>query len=236
VLRRSPIATRPQIALAAVMTAVAAAATVTAQFTLPSDPPVSLVERFLAPQQQPLVSYRASRHLTAVTRGGKMRGTMDVVTEFDHRGFRYEVASESGSELIRHRVLVPALEAERKATGGPDAARMALTRENYEFSDVSAHENLTKVDIRPRRKHGMLISGSLFFVSDTADLVRIEGEPTDRPSFWTRKVKIVREYERVGGIRVPIAMRSTAEVLLVGTSEFSMTYQYEQINGTPIAN
>jgi hypothetical protein len=219
------------------MLAVAAAATITAQIAPAFDSGPGPLERFLAPQQEPLVSYRASRHLTASTRGGKMRGTMEVVTEFDpHRGFRYEVASETGSELIRHRVLVPALEAERKATGGPDAARMALTRDNYEFSEIRGDtDNLMKFDIRPRRKHGMLISGSVFLVSDTADLVRIEGEPTERPSFWTRKVKIIREYERVGGVRVPVAMRSTAEVLLVGTSEFAMTYQYEQINGTPIS-
>jgi hypothetical protein len=243
VIRRSPIATRPLKAFAAVMFAAGAAGTVVAarvptQIVIPETNP-GLVERFLAPQEQPLVSYRAFRHLTASTRGGKMRGTMDVWTEFDpHRGFRYEVASEEGSELIRHRVLVPALEAERKATGGPDAARMALTRDNYDFTGISSgdRENLMRVDIRPRRKHGMLISGAVFLAGDTADLIRIEGEPTDRPSFWTRKVRIVREYDRVGGVRVPVAMRSTAEVLLVGTSDFAMTYRYELVNGTPIAN
>ena len=38
--------------------------------------PVGLVERFLAPDQQPLVSYRAFRRLAASTRGGKMNGSI----------------------------------------------------------------------------------------------------------------------------------------------------------------
>ena len=41
----------------------------------------------------------------------------------------------------------------------------------------------------------MLIDGSLFLRSDSADLVRVEGELSQRPSFWTRKVRIVREYD-----------------------------------------
>jgi hypothetical protein len=62
----------------------------------------------------------------------------------------------------------------------------------------------------------------------------VEGEPTERPSFWTRHVKIIREYARVGGVRVPVSMRSTADVLVVGASNFSMTYRYTEINGVPV--
>jgi hypothetical protein len=75
----------------------------------------------------------------------------------------------------------------------------------------------------------------VFLTGDTADLVRVEGEPSERPSFWTRHVHIVREYARVGGVRVPVAMHSTADVLIVGSSTFSMTYQYSDINGSPVA-
>ena len=80
----------------------------------------------------------------------------------------------------------------------------------------------------------MLIDGSLFLRSDSADLVRVEGELSQRPSFWTRKVRIVREYDRLDGVHVPVAMRSTADVLIVGSSSFSMTYQYAEINGRAV--
>jgi hypothetical protein len=57
---------------------------------------------------------------------------------------------------------------------------------------------------------------------------------SQRPSIWTKRVHVVREYDRVEGVHVPVSMRSTADVLLVGTSSFSMTYRYVEINGKPV--
>ena len=44
-------------------------------------------------------------------------------------------------------------------------------------------------------------------------------------------MRIVREYARLEGVHVPVAMRSTADVLIVGASPFAMTYRYVEING-----
>ncbi|HEX7139595.1 MAG TPA: hypothetical protein VF219_17210, partial [Vicinamibacterales bacterium] len=127
-----------------------------------------------------------------------------------------------------------ALEAEQAAVSSGDRDQAALTVANYEFLGMSpAPVNLVKVDVRPRRKHVMLVDGSLFLEAESADLVRIEGELSRRPSLWTRNVKIQREYARVEGVHVPVAMSSTASVLVVGTSTFSMTYKYVEVNGTP---
>ena len=195
-----------------------------------------LIDRFLAPDHTPLVSYRAFRRLTASTRGGRMQAAVEAWTTLDAKqGLSYQITSEEGSETIRHHVLIAALNAEQKAVRGADAERMALTRENYDFLGVSDDSgSVLRVGIRPRRKQAMLINGSVFLEGDTADLVRVEGEPAERPSFWTRHVRIVREYARLSGVRVPIAMHSTADVLIVGASDFSMTYRYTQINGSPV--
>ncbi len=90
------------------------------------------------------------------------------------------------------------------------------------------------MDVRPKRKAVMLVNGALFIEADSADLVRIEGELSKRPSFWTRRVRVIREYERLEGVHVPVSMSSTADVLIVGASTFSMTYRYTEINGKPI--
>ncbi len=80
----------------------------------------------------------------------------------------------------------------------------------------------------------MLIAGAAFVSRDDADLVRVEGLLSKRPSFWTRKVYVVRRYARIDGVRVPVEMQSSASVLLVGESSFSMTYQYTNINGRAV--
>jgi hypothetical protein len=46
----------------------------------------------------------------------------------------------------------------------------------------------------------MRVYGSVFLEEELADLVRIEGELSKRPSFWTRKVQIMREYRRIDGV------------------------------------
>jgi hypothetical protein len=192
--------------------------------------------RFFAPTTPPLVSYRARRHLSAETRGGRTSASLDAMTALDPvAGFSFQVVSEDGSGIIRHRVLLAALEAEQKAVRGDESRQAALTPDNYDFLTASqATDSLVKVDIRARRRQMMLIDGALFLEPDNAQLVRLEGNLSARPSFWTRKVRVVREYAEIAGVHVPVAMRSTADVLIVGASTFEMTYQYEEINGRAI--
>lgn len=188
--------------------------------------------RFFAPTTPPLVSYRAHRRLSATTRGGKMTASLVAVTALDPTaGFSYQVLSEEGSGIILNHVLRPALDAEQKAVRASDSRQSALTTDNYDFLTMSqGSDSLLKVDIRPRRKHVMLVDGSLFLKPDNSELVRVEGALSARPSFWTRKVHIVREYAEIAGVHVPISMRSVADVLIVGSSTFEMTYEYDEIN------
>jgi hypothetical protein len=225
---------------AALAMAVMAGAAASANVFLEQQPAggrMALLDRFLAPDDQPLLSYRAFRHLSATTRGGHMSASIDVWTTLDPvHGFTYEITSMEGSPLIQKKVLIAALEAEQKAVESANKGQSALTLANYEFLDVSPLDaHLVKVDVRPRRKHVMLVNGTIVIESDSADLVRVEGELSQRPSFWTRRVHVVREYDRVGGIHVPISMKSTADVLIVGSSSFSMTYRYSEINGKHVS-
>jgi len=66
--------------------------------------------------------------------------------------------------------------------------------------------------------------------------VRLEGELAKNPSFWTRRVHIVRHYQRFLGIRMPVALETTAAVRIAGRSTFRVTYEYESINGQHLGN
>lgn len=195
------------------------------------------IGRFLAPDQDPLVSYRAFRRLTASTRGGKMSASLEAWTTLDPvRGFTFQITAREGSGLIQGRVLVAALDAERDAVKATDRDQSALTPANYDFLDISPEDaGVVKMDVRPKRKNVMLVNGALFIDAESADLVRVDGELSKRPSFWTRRVHVTREYERLEGVHVPVSMSSTADVLIVGASTFSMTYRYTEINGKTIA-
>jgi hypothetical protein len=97
--------------------------------------------------------------------------------------------------------------------------------------DVPDADGLAAVGVKPRRKDVLLVEGAIFVQPSDGDLARIEGRLSKTPSFWTRRVDVVRRYQRLGGVRVPVSIESVAHVLIAGRSTFKMTYEYETING-----
>jgi hypothetical protein len=192
------------------------------------------LDRYLSTVGDPAPSYRAKRVLTA--RAGSREATLVAMTTVDASGqFSYQVISEEGSGIIRSKVLRPALEAEQKAKSRDQASRAAVTPANYTFEPGgAAGDGVERVRIKPRRNEAMMIDGSIMLDADDGDLMKIEGTLVKRPSFWTRKVQIRREYARIAGARVPVSMSSVADVLFVGRSTFDMRYEYESINGFPV--
>src|SRR5262249_857625 len=161
---------------------------------------------------------RARRHLEASSRGGKMTGQLDALTTLLPNGeFSFEVLHESGSMLIRERVLRAALLEEQGNHADAKLAESDFTRDNYDFRlDDSRDGELVRIGLAPRRKSQLLISGAAFVRRDDADLVTIEGVLSKRPSFWTRRVAITRHYSRIDGVRVPVEVKLNADVLFVG--------------------
>jgi|SRR5215471_6332872 len=197
----------------------------------------AIIERFLTSSEPPLTSYQAHRTLEAETRGGQMRARLTAWTSLDPvLGFQYSIVDETGSGIVRERVLRAALDAELSLRASGEDRRAAVTASNYEFSaGGGAEEGLTRIAIHPKRHDRMLLEGSILLAASDGDLVRVEGFLIKRPSFWTRDVQVVRRYARIAGTRVPVSMHSTARVLVVGTSTFSMLYEYTSVNGTPVS-
>ena len=196
-----------------------------------------LVQRFLSRDEAPLATYRARRILRAENDRFNARGQIEVVTELRPDGsLAFEIVHEDGSGYIRNKVLRKVLRDEADLRRRGDAARGGLTPANYVFSDDPAPAGgERRVLIRPRRKDVMLVDGAIVLSHD-GDLVRVEGRLAKNPSFWTRRVHVVRRYARIGGVRVPVSTESVADVRFAGRSRFEMVYLYETINGRPVAH
>jgi len=191
-----------------------------------------IIERVVTRRDPPAHQYRALRHLEAQSEKLHAAGWMDAWTELDPAsGFRYEVAGEGGSGYIRSHVLKPWLENEKKMWASGDPERARLTFDNYTFDDRGlTPDGLACLGVKSRRKDMLLVDGSIYVNASDGDLVRIEGRLSKPPSFWTRRVEVVRHYERINGVRLPVAIESVAQVLIAGRSTFSMTYDYESVN------
>jgi hypothetical protein len=199
------------------------------------DPADRSIERFLARSEgQP--SYRATRKLEADN--GNRRGWLDAVTTYSPAtGLAYEVTAEGGSGYIRNKVLRAVLAGEQEIIAHGEAARSSLEPSNYTFlaNGVDA-EGLAKVLISPRRKERVLISGTMFLRAAEGDLVRLQGRLAKNPSFWIKNVDVVRKYDRIDGVIVPVSLESTAQLRFLGEARLRMTYSYSEIDGRPIGS
>jgi len=196
-----------------------------------------ILQRFFAIDDASPRSYRALRHLEAENGRFDSTAWMDVWTEADVSGFRYEIVAEEGSDYIRTRVFRETLRSERAiwASGAPD--RAGFTSQNYIFEDRGSRDDgLARLTVKPRRKDILLVDGSIFLDPRDGDLIRLEGRLSKSPSFWARRVDIVRRYQRIAGVRMPIALESVASLLIAGTSTFRMTYDYETVNGQRVGD
>ena len=194
------------------------------------------LQRFLARPDEPVTQYRARRTLEGHNERFNMHASLEAITELSPSGrFTYTVVKQAGSEYIREK-LEQLLKTEAKAIESGDPSKSAFTSDNYEITAGEiAEPGIVKLLAKARRKELSLIDGAVFVTSAEADLVRVEGRMAKNPSFWTSKVHLVRRYERVEGIRVPVRLDSTAQIKLAGESKLSMVYDYEMINGAAIA-
>lgn len=162
-----------------------------------------------------------------------MKAALEAWTYLDPDGtFRFEVIREEGSGLIRDHVLVAALETESRSRNRRETSQAELTPANYDFAvDGETVPGLVSIRLLPRRKTPMLLDGVVTVKRLDGDVVRLDGSPSESPSWWTKHVDIVRRYARIAGVRVPIEMSSRADVRIAGDATFLMTYQYSMING-----
>jgi hypothetical protein len=204
----------------------------------PLAPADSTVERFLARDAAPLVEFVAHRRLEARNDRLKAAGWLEACVTQDASGFSYRVTAEGGSGYVRNRALRKALDGERELvrTGAPASA--ALTTANYEMATVADVEPLplgeAAIRLRPKRRDVLLIDGRVVVTDPEGDLLRIEGRLSKAPSFWTTAVTVVRRYDRVAGVRVPVETESTADVRIVGRSHFRMRASFVTVNGITV--
>lgn len=196
-----------------------------------------------APEPTPVIAdealrqYRALRRMHARSEKFGHEGWLDAWTELNGNTFTYQIVAERGSEYVRRKVLREILERERELVASGQQSRGDLTATNYEFIEPelpAAGER--HVLIKPRRKDVMLVDGRMVLTPDGRDLLRVEGRLAKNPSFWTSLVNVIRRYARLGGVRVPVSVETTAKVKLAGKSHLWIEYEYESVNGRPVTS
>ena len=191
------------------------------------------IKQFLA-QNDAQPAYRATRRLEA--ENGNRRAWLEAVTQYSPTaGLVYEITAEGGSGYIRNKVLRALLRGEQEVIAHGETARSSLEPANYTFlaNGVDA-DGLANILISPKRKERILVSGTMFLRAEDGDLVRLQGRLAKNPSFWVRNVDIIRKYERIEGVVVPVSLESKAQLRFLGEASLRMRYVYSEIDGRPV--
>ena len=189
-------------------------------------------------QQRYLIEYQAQRKFSVTNLRLKEDATLEVRTTF-HRPDTIEsqVLRAEGSKFIRERVFDKILEAENETQSLAAKQHIDIRPANYSFSYLGREDCAGRVCYRlritPKRKEKYLIDGLIWIDAEDAGIVRIQGSPAKRPSFWTRQTQVGRRYQRIAGLWLSDSFESTSDILIAGRSTLKIQCSYESIQVDP---
>jgi len=195
---------------------------------------------------QALRHYESTRVYRLAYRGfpGDREAEMTVEATYDNPSTKsFKVISQSGSKLVIERVFKRLLESEKEAAEPEMHARTLLNRDNYDFALIgfessgvnSSGVNSSRVNsydqgsqyvlaVYPKTKSKYLYRGKVWVDAADFAVTRIDAEPAQNPSFWTKKSEIHHEYMKVQDFWLPRRNESISYIRLGGRATLTIEY------------
>jgi hypothetical protein len=146
------------------------------------------------------------------------------------------IVDESGSSILRTKVLHKLLDGERQASEATAHAGNRLARANYNFSlegvQPSPRHPLYVLDITPRVSSKFAWKGRVWIDSTDYAVVRAEGQPDKLPSWWTTHSQFAYTNQEIDGLWLPEKNVSDTRVRLGGHAHLQINYGACQASAT----
>jgi len=180
-------------------------------------------------RQSSIEGYAGMRRYVLESQKFHKRAEMLVQVQGDKDGTKhFEVVSEGGWKAAHKHVLHKMLESETETSRPEMRAGAKLNSENYEFlligTELVIGRTAYVLEIRPKRNEHYLFEGRIWVDAEDYALVRAEGKPAKKPSFWTKSIHFVQVYQKCGPIWFPLSTQSVTEARLFGITDVSIEY------------
>lgn len=146
----------------------------------------------------------------------------------------FRVDSESGSGVVRHMALNPLIKSEIETAAGKEHHDSAISADNYSLDLLGEQQvgpyRCFVADVRPKRKDKYLFEGKLWIDVDDYSVVRIEGHPAKKLSFWIERADFVRQYQKIDGFWLPQKDQTLVQVRLYGTKVLTIDHRDYVVN------
>jgi hypothetical protein len=146
----------------------------------------------------------------------------------------FTVTSESGSGLVRHMALNPLINSEIEAAAGKEHHDSAISTDNYSLNLLGEQQlgpyRCFVAEAVPKRKAKYLFEGKVWIDANDYSVVRIEGHPATKLSFWIQHAEFVRQYQKVDRFWLPEKDQTFVQVRLYGTKILKIDHRNYVVN------
>jgi hypothetical protein len=184
-----------------------------------------------------LLDYTVLRTYQVVDLTGKVHAEEVGQMEFrapDEK--KFVLASERGSVVVRRMALHPLISSEIETAAGKQHHDSSITPANYSLDllgeqQIGPHHCFVAQAV-PKRKDKYLFEGKLWIDVDDYAVVRIEGHPAKKLSFWIERADFVRQYQKIGGFWLPQRDQTLVQVRLYGKKILTIDHQNYVVNAS----
>lgn len=151
----------------------------------------------------------------------------------------FAIISEQGDGGVRKHVFHRLLAAELEASRPEQQAQTRITTDNYSFrlvgtEEVEGHEAFV-IELEPKTQNKYLTRGRIWVDACDYAVIRVEGAPARKVSFWTKDVNFLQTFEKNGGWWVPASNHSLTDARLFGLADLTIEYSgYEFASPAPV--
>lgn len=146
----------------------------------------------------------------------------------------FTVNSEAGSGLVRHMALNPLIRSEIETAAGKQHHDSAISVDNYSLNLLGEQQvgpyRCFVAEVLPKRKDKYLFEGKLWIDVQDYSVVRIEGHPAKKLSFWIERADFVRQYQKIDEFWLPQKDQTLVQVRLYGTKVLTIEHQDYIVN------
>lgn len=183
-----------------------------------------------------LLDYTAQRTYQVVDLNGKVHA--EEIGRMDYRApdkKSFAVTSEKGSGLIRRMALNPLIASEIEAASGKEHHDSSITPANYDLKPLGEQQvgpyRCFVAQAIPKRKDKYLFEGKVWIDVQDYAVVRIEGHPAKKLSFWIERADVVRQYQKIDNFWLPERDETFVQVRLYGKKVLTIDHQDYVVNG-----
>ena len=162
---------------------------------------------------------------------------MQVRLQYHYPGVkRFEVLWSRGSSVLTDHVFPRLLDGELKAANDEETRdKTRITPENYRFQpaglDCIGGRKAYVLDLQPRFKHKLLLRGRVWVDKEDFAVLRLDGSPAGRSSFWIRSSHVIEQYRKVQQFWLLASNQTDSKLRFFGTAELRIDNFGYQVNG-----